>query len=660
MERQPVVDKHKGESISSLKLFASRISGWFSNLPEKSFSIALFALTFLFGATLGLKLNIPPTIDEVATCANAAYMAGNNWSDTLYTLGGYYFKYGPALFYYPLIRMASSYYMAYKLIMVFNSVIMAFIPVFAFKLLREFTDTKKSYAFFMALASGVFPSTVLYALYARADIFLMFIPWPTAYVLLKLFMLREDESVNKRLDETDRVKACGLSVLLSFLTTFAFMCHTRGIVVLLAVLFVLIFERTVMKRKSIVPSFFVPSLVVFFLLDVIIGDIFYEGLYGRYGTGFSSAESYHFSYLKNILTGEGFKAFLKTVIGTVYNAVVSTYGLVLIAVIIGVIILVKAAKTLPEERIWKHGFADILSLFFIVLFLGTLAMSCIYFFPYVYPYSRVVSAGRADWLVYGRYVACATGGVTMMALYFMIRKGEYVTERIKLAAAGVFLCIFILFIHFVSDDIAGVTAVSRNFIQLCTFLRVESEGVTTAVFPNIRTALAMAGALAILVFLIICIAQKENKKVIIGLIFFVVSITLTLVNYDRIRLSRDEILVTWTCEPTALLVGLPEEATGYPILIDDSAKDIKHYQFACGDYVCTGSATDLGKAGNCFIISKKNYFRKSFFDDDFYTFDGFDYENATKDIVYVKGEELYEYLTDNGYSLSKYEGKLKK
>ena len=50
---------------------------------------------------------------------------------------------------------------------------------------------------------------------------------------------------------------------------------------------------------------------------------------------------------------------------------------------------------------------------------------------------------------------------------------------------------------------------------------------------------------------------------------------------------------------------------------------------------------------------------KDFYDNDYYIFDDFDYANANKDIVYIKGKELAERLKDMGYSISEYKGKLK-
>ena len=100
------------------------------------------------------------------------------------------------------------------------------------------------------------------------------------------------------------------------------------------------------------------------------------------------------------------------------------------------------------------------------------------------------------------------------------------------------------------------------------------------------------------------------------------------------------------------------EAMNYPILLDKSAKDIKHYQFQLKAWIIGSYKTYVSKADNCFILAKKKHFIEDFCDDDYYTFDKFNYKRAQKDIVYVKGHELAQVLMDAGFALTKYEGDL--
>lgn len=616
--------------------------------------ILLYFITFTFGLIFALKLHLPTTIDEVATLSNAAYLKGEDWSETLYALGGYYFKYGPAVLYYPLMALISNPYTLYKAILILNVALYALIPVFAYCILKEFFRAGAVTSFVVALSGGVFPSTVLYTLYARADALLIFLPWPIMYIILELMKVRslEEDDLDEDYVDPQRGKAATLSILLAFFTAFSYACHTRGIVIILTVLLTILLARTVYGKKTISPGWFIPSLIIFLVADKYVSGYFYKAVYEKYGTGFSSVESYDFRYLLKIFTGDGAKAFLRMILGTAYNVIVSSYGLVIVGVSAAIIALFKKDQGTEYTRT--------ASVFAAVLFLGAFAMSCIYFFPYSYPYERVVDSARSDWLCYGRYTACALGPVTLLALFSLCRGTKYVGSLTRGCTFMLYSIIAGLFILIGLPYMNGVTCVTRNMIQLCTFLKVESYGVTTAVFENLAVAVMQAGALGLIVLILILAAEKTGWKRAGALIFIVMSVTITCINYNNIRVSRDSILTTWTVEPTKKLLEVQKAGSDYPILVDTSAKDIKHYQYALGAYVCGRESTAVGEAENYFVITKKGTFRKSLYDNDFYVFDDYDYENPLKDVVFVKGEELYEVLTHEGYALSPYTGKLKK
>ena len=60
-------------------------------------------------------------------------------------------------------------------------------------------------------------------------------------------------------------------------------------------------------------------------------------------------------------------------------------------------------------------------------------------------------------------------------------------------------------------------------------------------------------------------------------------------------------------------------------------------------------------ADNYFIISKHDDIDMTWYNQDYYLFDDFDYENADYDIIYVKGEQLKEKMEQLGYTMVKYE-----
>ena len=63
---------------------------------------------------------------------------------------------------------------------------------------------------------------------------------------------------------------------------------------------------------------------------------------------------------------------------------------------------------------------------------------------------------------------------------------------------------------------------------------------------------------------------------------------------------------------------------------------------------------------NYFIISAKDDIDLTWYEDDYYLFEAFDYKNADYDIVYVKGKQLKEKLEQLGYRMIKYDEELYK
>ena len=622
--------------------------------------LALFALTLGWGLLFALRLNVPPVMDEAGTVANTALLMGWDWSESVFAMGGSYFKYGFSLLYYPLALLIDDSYALYKAMLALNMVFLALIPVFVYDIMHRHIGSDKAESTMLAVMTAVFPSTVLYMTYAKADVILIFLPFPIMYLLLELGKLRT-KGVEPAAAKKNKRRRVWLSILLAVLTIYAYMSHTRGAVIVLAVIFAVFFIRIICRIPTVEYISFILTSGALLFVDRKAAAYFKDAIYGVYGTAYSSAESYDFETLKLIFTKEGFSSFAKLIAGTAYNALVSSYGLVAIAMIGGLILIIRYIKS----RSAANDAEIMLTIFTMMLFLGTFAMSCIYFFPYVHPYFTGENVRRSDWLVYGRYTACSAGLAVLLGILLLIRTMKAKGILTKLLSIAVYAGVFVAFILKTAPHIEGVSAVMRNFIQLCTFLQLNSYGITSTVMSEPVSALFKAGLLgagAGLTFIALSVitdSERRLKTAFITVIFTILSVTLTLINYNKIRISRDVVLKSWIEQPCEVLEGVKELAGEYPVLVDASAKSIKHYQFVCKEFTLGSAMTKTAEAKNCFIIAKKKYFVEDFYDNDYYIFDDFDYSKATKDIVYIKGKELAERLKALGYPVSEYKGKLK-
>ena len=164
-----------------------------------------------------LRLNIPPVIDEVATVASPMYLAGYDWSETLYAMGGYYFKYGGGMVYYPLVVLIKDPYVLYRSMLAFNAVVCSFIPVIAFVILKKHFGVRRSSSWVMSLITFCLPVTALYTLYARADAMLIFTPWLIALIILTLVKISVSGAAGEEKKRFRRKKVI-LSILLALVT----------------------------------------------------------------------------------------------------------------------------------------------------------------------------------------------------------------------------------------------------------------------------------------------------------------------------------------------------------------------------------------------------------------------------------------------------------
>ena len=682
-------------------LKASAERGFFVEKRDRVICFFLFAVFLGIGLPAALQLNIPPVLDEVGILANSAYVSGYDWTETTYTMGGFYYKYGISLLYAPLFKLIEDPYILYKALLAVNVFLYAFVPVIAYTVQRKHLHIKRLVSFIFAFSSGTIPCCFIFQLYAKADSMLIVLPWVVLYLLLELA-----RTIEKK-------RRSVLSILLAAAGIYSYMVHTRGLVIIIAMLLTILAFGILDKKCLVNIPAFLATAAVMFAADKILSGIFYDGVYGAYGTAHASAESFEFSELKKIFTVPGLKTLGRLTVGWLFTGMTATYGLLGVGVTGGIIYAVKELwKRIfgkkNGHRVRENGEAagngeagsdhepekgaeHIFSIYSVLSMLGVFAMGILFFFPAVHRYLNVEAVVRSDRLIYERYMAASFGPLVLYGLYLLYKGSKSIGKKAKRAVliitGAAYAAIIALFMLGCVSFIEGVQGNSRYIIGISLFLKV-SGGSTNAVFPDMAASLLKAGLLGFGIYVLIAVlseagghakglrkaetpdgqgkteaeAKGQDAKYapVFGTVLVIMYAVLLTVSFFKIRLSRDEALYNWTHEPAGYLTDLPDDFREYPVFWDYSAKDIKHYQFQLKDYVLGSYCTRTKKAKDCFVIVQKGHFLKEYYEDDYYTFDDFDYENATRDIVYVKGEKLAEELSKNGYGMMKYEGKLKK
>lgn len=370
----------------------------------------------------------------------------------------------------------------------------------------------------------------------------------------------------------------------------------------------------------------------------------------------ASTDRFKFFKLKEIFTTEhGFKSFVKLVIGWAFNLLTSTYGLILIGFLFSIIVIWYAFRKKKREH---FSVAErIVAAFGTLLFLGSYAQGCLFFYS---PADRIFQGKvhvRLDRLIYGRYMACAIGILVLLALYILIFKSDLFKWKIKASCVAVHIGVLIFFFGVVMKYLADGEAAVRYFMELSTFLKLPSKRQTMGDFDQLDEALLAAAILGLLVSCIIFVFSVRNMKVKTALCTFVLILTgvLTSVNFYNVRLARDQYMTGKITPVKNYIIDMGDLYEDYPVLCTDKkAATIGTYQLPLRNYKLVETENKLAlETDNMLIITRENKISEELMENDIYYFADYPY-NPNEDVPYVKGKELKNRLTELGYDLIKY------
>ena len=127
--------------------------------------------------------------------------------------------------------------------------------------------------------------------------------------------------------------------MLAFVTVYAYMTHTRGVVLIIAAFMTVVLISAVYKHKTVNYFIYVPVSGVLMVIDKFLAAFFKNGVYGIYGTRHGSIDVIDMETLGKLFTLKGMLIELKLVAGWLFNLFASTMGLVIIGFFAALIIL---------------------------------------------------------------------------------------------------------------------------------------------------------------------------------------------------------------------------------------------------------------------------------------------------------------------------------
>lgn len=289
--------------------------------------IIVFALFFLLKCTMLLRDKVMDlSSDHLGDLATPSYLGGRNWlpmiSETSYY--GYGFKWIYFIF-FKLTDRAETITRAIQFTQIFMIALCA--AVLYMTVIKYWYDGKHSIQVFGILAVGNAFASVTY----NSEGSLYFFTLLIAAVLIKLAYVQ------------DRKQKISWSITLAVLLCYMMTLHERCIGLLLAVFIVLICDWIYSRKCYVHPVSFGCSFVVLYILQELLTNRVVQFFWGNSaGEGTLKNTSVSVSNPTWFLESIGdFNLFIKFCISNLFTLICSTYGLVLIPIIITVYCFVR-------------------------------------------------------------------------------------------------------------------------------------------------------------------------------------------------------------------------------------------------------------------------------------------------------------------------------
>lgn len=610
--------------------------------------------TFVTAIILSLyavQLSVPVISDETVTMGNAAWLKGYDWSFMIAALGGLYYRYVQAIMTVPFFQFLNDPDMIYRCSMVLQALIQSSIVPVVYVLCTRYLKVKDKWvATLTGMAVCMVPSMALYTLYYRGDYLLGVIPW-----FALLFFLETIEAYY-----TERkIARMVCTVMVSVCCVLAYMAHTRGIILSVAVIMSALILHFFEKTRSLHWPILFIMLLILLLADQKAGGILKAALYSIGGVSANAVETTDMGSYFNIFSLSMIKSVIMLCICWMYTLASTTQGLVLIGVVAGFLIV---WKILFVKNVAMNREEKTVIVFSILVFLGYYAIGALYFKGAYHELRIGALERRVDRVIYDRYAICGAGMMVFLALYMLCSKREWISLTEKIGVTAIYSGIGGIFLWKAYPEIIKYKGYIYNTIILNTFNKVkEPARILSGERYTGRSLIGMLllGMVLMIAILLISAIKKKRAPYVILVVVLLSDLFFIQINYVKIRKASNDYVAEATGDVVQFMQQFENDVTKeYPYILKGGLSGIKiqFYQSQLMSYKMFGKKQEEQiNEENYFIISEKGDVDLTWYKKDYYLFEDFDYENAPYDIVYVKGENLKKKMEQLGYKMIQYE-----
>lgn len=467
------------------------------NISDRKIKSLLFTTTFIMNFIIAVQLKmLHMTTDEMGVLSIGAFFAGINWSEFISNSIPYY-GYGQAILYTPLFMIFKEPIILYKNILILNAFLISLVPVICYHIMGEYLKiNNKRYQAALAFVIGVYPLSLVYSKWAANEVLLYLIPWIILSIILK-------EVSNYKINVKEHIN----SVFLGGVLIYGYSIHGRAIGFIVSVFFVILFIRYIYRYKIFNLPYLGISLILFQYLNKSIVHLLVTRLWLKESEAdLANTFSSNIFKLSDIFNVESINAVLKTFLGHFYYAIISSYGLIIVSIIVFLILTVKLIKN-KQDR--EENFT-IICFYGITIFLFGFAISIIS----LYQAASDLNA-RGDYLIYGRYFSNLTPLLIFIALYgaSLINKKQLI--YISLLGYSI-ICIFTGFL--LGADINNRTNISNwNILSILPY--INSQPIDYIIDINFNKLSMIIGIIFIFIISLMYLNKRKTLICVLAITF---------------------------------------------------------------------------------------------------------------------------------------------
>lgn len=239
--------------------------------------------------------------------------------------------------------------------------------------------------------------------------------------------------------DISKIKKTECTLALGFCSVLSYTAHTRGIVVLIALLLTLLFMQAILKQNALSWTLLCITVFCLFAIDSRLGGILKNALYSISGLNANALETTDMKAYFSVFSYKTLKDLFMLCMSWLHTLIASAQGLVLTGIIVFIILLFnmfsKKNKSISDKE-------KVTAVFSFLVFAGYYAVGALFFKGTYFALRTKMLENRVDRLLYDRYAICGASMIVFLALYVLCCRQDLFRRREKIvcatASAGIF------------------------------------------------------------------------------------------------------------------------------------------------------------------------------------------------------------------------------